>query len=273
MFYVYLLQSKLKNQIYVGSTKDLRKRLTDHNDGKERSTKRYLPWKLIYYEAYEIEKYAREREMKLKYNGNAMRELKKRIGLVRLSLDSNVTVLDLSSTSLDRKGISKINQDRNVISSKKRLRLSAGAGFTLVELLIVMGVIGVLASSLILIIDPIGQMGKARDAKIKSNVSQLQTALELYRSDCGNYPTSITSGGSLTSSTPTCSGYSGPQIMYLQTIPAFAASPNFTYVPSSGNQIYTITACLEKNDTSDGTISHTACTINSYDRAYRVTSP
>jgi len=45
------------------------------------STKRYVPWKLFYYEACFSEKAARIREKRLKYNGNAIRELKRRIGL------------------------------------------------------------------------------------------------------------------------------------------------------------------------------------------------
>ena len=81
MFYVYILKSKFMEEIYVGSTIDLKKRIREHNSGLEISTKRYMPWVLHYYEAYFSEKLARLREKKLKYNGNAVRELKKRIGL------------------------------------------------------------------------------------------------------------------------------------------------------------------------------------------------
>lgn len=79
MYYVYLLKSLKFDQTYIGSTKDLRKRFKDHNLGKSISTKRYLPWKLVYYEAFERENLARVREKSLKYNGNAVRELKKRV--------------------------------------------------------------------------------------------------------------------------------------------------------------------------------------------------
>lgn len=82
MYYVYILKSVKNNQIYMGSTNNLRRRVTEHNDGVVSSTKRYMPWKLFYYEAYPTEKLARTREKRLKYNGNAIRELKKRIGLL-----------------------------------------------------------------------------------------------------------------------------------------------------------------------------------------------
>jgi putative endonuclease len=69
----------MNNQLYIGSTNNLRRRLAEHNDGKELSTKRYLPWELIYYEAFFEETLARNREKKLKYHGNAIKELKKRL--------------------------------------------------------------------------------------------------------------------------------------------------------------------------------------------------
>jgi len=50
--------------------------------GKELSTKIYLPWSVYYYEAYPSEHLVRMREKRLKQNGNALRELKKRIGLI-----------------------------------------------------------------------------------------------------------------------------------------------------------------------------------------------
>ena len=88
MYYVYILKSKIVDEIYIGSTNNLERRLKEHNNKVEIFTKRYAPWGVYYYEAYLVEKLARMREKKLKYNGNAIRELKKRIGLV---LDSPST--------------------------------------------------------------------------------------------------------------------------------------------------------------------------------------
>jgi len=81
MYYVYILKSQLKNQIYIGSTNNLNKRIKEHNSGKVFSTKPYKPWMLFYYEAYQYEISAKIREKKLKNHGNALRELKKRIAL------------------------------------------------------------------------------------------------------------------------------------------------------------------------------------------------
>lgn len=94
-YYVYLLKSNSHNQIYVGSTTDLKRRLFEHNSGKELSTKRYMPWELIYYEAYPNESLARIREKRLKFNGNAMRELKKRIGLENKKSGAGFTLIEV----------------------------------------------------------------------------------------------------------------------------------------------------------------------------------
>lgn len=51
MFFTYVLQSRIDNKYYVGSTNDLRKRLGEHNNGKVRSTKNRVPLDLVYYEA------------------------------------------------------------------------------------------------------------------------------------------------------------------------------------------------------------------------------
>jgi putative endonuclease len=69
--YVYALQSKTDDSIYVGYTANLRQRLMEHNAGKNVSTKRARPWVLIFYEAYRTESDARRREKYLKTNQGA----------------------------------------------------------------------------------------------------------------------------------------------------------------------------------------------------------
>lgn len=67
MFYVYLLRSTTKpDQLYVGYTKDLEKRLKKHNAGEVKSTKPYRPWNLVYYEAFISDEDAKQREKYLK---------------------------------------------------------------------------------------------------------------------------------------------------------------------------------------------------------------
>ena len=73
MYYTYVL--KLKNRRpsawYIGYTNDLKRRVLEHQ-------KQWV-CRLTYYEAYQSEKLARDRERKLKYYGSAWRGLMKRI--------------------------------------------------------------------------------------------------------------------------------------------------------------------------------------------------
>ena len=65
-FYVYILQSKIDGDRYVGFTRDLRKRLREHNEGRSFSTAYRRPFELIYYEACVSESDARRREKYMK---------------------------------------------------------------------------------------------------------------------------------------------------------------------------------------------------------------
>ncbi|OGF18932.1 hypothetical protein A3I35_00220 [Candidatus Falkowbacteria bacterium RIFCSPLOWO2_02_FULL_45_15] len=79
MFYLYILKSDRDNHLYIGSTKDLTRRLKEHNNGVVFSTKNRRPLKLVYYEAYSVESEARKREHNLKLRANALNQLKIRI--------------------------------------------------------------------------------------------------------------------------------------------------------------------------------------------------
>jgi len=77
MWYVYVLQNK-ERYWYIGSTRDLRKRILHHNLGKNRSTKYGVPWKLIYCEISINQQDARARERYLK-SGMGRKYLKNRL--------------------------------------------------------------------------------------------------------------------------------------------------------------------------------------------------
>ncbi len=79
MFYVYVIKSKKDGKMYLGSTSDLRRRLTEHNTGRVFSTKARMPFELVYYEAYKAEHDARMRESRLKLRSRAFAQLKKRL--------------------------------------------------------------------------------------------------------------------------------------------------------------------------------------------------
>lgn len=75
MYYIYVLLSVKNKDLYVGYTKDLKKRYLEHSSGRVRSTKAHCPWKLVYYEAYLGKLDATKREKQLK-NHKAKIDLK-----------------------------------------------------------------------------------------------------------------------------------------------------------------------------------------------------
>jgi len=80
MYYVYLIKSKSDiNWHYIGSCADLRKRFSEHNNEKTRSTKNRAPYELVYYEAYPDKTSCLKREYELKHNSSKKEELYKRL--------------------------------------------------------------------------------------------------------------------------------------------------------------------------------------------------
>jgi predicted GIY-YIG superfamily endonuclease len=62
MWYVYIIESKIKDWTYVGYTNRLKKRLSEHNNGKNKATKPYAPFKLAAYIAVDSKNTAKELE-------------------------------------------------------------------------------------------------------------------------------------------------------------------------------------------------------------------
>ena len=65
-YYVYVLESGKDSRFYVGYTRDLRKRMSEHEQGKVYSTRNRLPLKLVYFEACLNQQDAMKREKYLK---------------------------------------------------------------------------------------------------------------------------------------------------------------------------------------------------------------
>ena len=66
MYYVYVLRSLIEERHYVGMSNNLIRRLSEHNEGRNLSTKAYLPWEIVLKEQFETREEARKREKYLK---------------------------------------------------------------------------------------------------------------------------------------------------------------------------------------------------------------
>jgi len=108
-------------------------------------------------------------------------------------------------------------------------------GFTLVELLISASIIAILAGVTIAVLKPSHFYGKARDGKRKADLEQIRSALEMYRTDAGSYPDSLSFGGSLV--------YDGNT--YMNPVPNDPLFPDQNFYYSGGGNIYQLCAALE----------------------------
>ena len=62
MYYVYAISSLERNYIYVGLTDNLERRFCEHNSGKNKTTKPYSPFKILYTQEFETRLEARQKE-------------------------------------------------------------------------------------------------------------------------------------------------------------------------------------------------------------------
>ena len=232
MYFVYLIRSIIDREIYLGSTNDLRQRISEHNGGKVISTNRYKPWELIYYEAYKNENDAKNREHNLKYHGKGMHELKKR-------LINSLLLPNLKSVKI-------------------------GAGFTLVEILIAVSIIAILAT-ILLATNVQSTYQKGRDSKRKTDLNKMARILEDYYNDHQRYPEEALTPGVIKDA-----AWGEPFSPYLPILPADPLSSNRDYYymtdPNAQN-FYALYAKLEL--TADQDIERTGCDDGcGPDRAY-----
>lgn len=80
---------------------------------------------------------------------------------------------------------------------KKRLlsSLRSVAGFTMIELLVVIAIIGVLAVAMLSAINPLEQINRGRDTRDRSDASELLGGMERYYASHEEWPFTVTTTG------------------------------------------------------------------------------
>lgn len=118
-------------------------------------------------------------------------------------------------------------------------------GFTLIELMVVIGVIAILSTLAFVFFNTIRM--NSRDARRLADVKQIQNALKMYYNDVGFYPTAITANGSIANGGTN----------YLLRIPSNpvprndnnCADQDYKYTQLENGQRYTLSFCLgDKTD-------------------------
>lgn len=116
------------------------------------------------------------------------------------------------------------------------------SGFTLIELVVVIAIVSTLAVTALALLNPFAQFQKANDARRKSDLSQIQKALESYYQDKGVYPISASSPFQL----PVAWGLSWQP--YMNVLPKDPLSSQHYVYSSSGGQYYYLYASLERGN-------------------------
>ncbi len=152
---------------------------------------------------------------------------------------------------------------KKTISHYLTISLSNNA-FTLLELLVVIAIIGSLAA--LAVPNLMAARERARDAQRKSDLHQMQKALELYRQDQtdSTYPPTVAHnafpyhvGSQWCLDPPTCS------TIYMNSVPGDPnnADPNYHYTADSTQTSYSLYACLENKADSDPNSSDTSASV------------
>lgn len=128
-------------------------------------------------------------------------------------------------------------------------------GFTLVELLVVVAIIGLMAGIATVSVNSV--RSKGRDAKRVADIKQIQNALELHYSDVGDYPDAPANNSTLGTTT---AGANNAQVLSSSGWEAAltaGATAYMTGVPRDpmNSGLYTYTYTVDADTTKDYTIT------------------
>lgn len=122
-------------------------------------------------------------------------------------------------------------------------------GFTLIEFLIVIAMVGIMSAVAVVSIKPQKFFNAGNDARRKNDLRELQNSLQSYYLDKGNYPLTSPSLWQIANGIP------GLSPTYIKSIPSDPSSgnscPGYLYEVSSDGSRYNLFASLKEDDDPD----------------------
>ncbi len=137
-------------------------------------------------------------------------------------------------------------------------------GFTLIELVIVIGILGILMAVVISVLNPARFLAKGRDTRRQSDLRLIQAALEAYYSQKNEYPD------------PTDFTFGAAWPGYLTLVPQDPSTGRlYCYEQTESGQGYVLCANSELGITGGVATRGSSCTVDAYPLAagYCLESP
>ncbi len=133
------------------------------------------------------------------------------------------------------------NTQKENMLKKKQTGKNLVRGFTLLELLVVLVILALLGS----IAGPrvVGYLGSSKTKTAKLQIDQLGQSLDLYLLEMGRYPNSREGLAALVEQPPRATGWNGPYISGVNSVPKDPWGNDYIYVsPGRNNKTFDISS-------------------------------
>lgn len=147
------------------------------------------------------------------------------------------------------------------------------SAFSLIEVMIALGIAAIILVAVMSAINPIQQINKGKDATRRSDLAVISSGLEQLYADIGRYPTASCFETALTSSDPTCNGNVTPPMKEIPEDPVSSLSYCYSEVDAV-LQSYILCACMQADSSNVVPSGMTACmTCPVGDGIFCITNP
>jgi len=146
------------------------------------------------------------------------------------------------------------------------------SSFTLIELLVVVAIISTLSA--LFLPNFMAARERARDSQRKSDLKQIQKAIEMYRQDNRLFPTAAAS--STFAGVGNCGvAFGAGSTTYMNKVPCDPVGPTpYYYLPDNGTMTYTLCTCIENKADADASTGNCSATVTcAQSKYYSVVQP